>query len=67
MKVHHLQFLKIPLVKKVQDNILKHTAPESIIIFGYKMFLDESDISKLSLMLDHETERIKILRKLVAI
>lgn len=56
---------KIPLVKKVQDNILKHTAPESITIFGYKMFLDESDISKLSFMLDHETERIKILKKLV--
>ena len=56
---------KILLVKKVHTTILKHTAPEFITVFGYKMFLDQFDISKLSVLLDHETERIKILKKLV--
>ena len=35
---------KIPLVKNIHGAISKHTTPEFITIFGYKMFLDKTNM-----------------------
>jgi FkbM family methyltransferase len=58
---------KIPLVKKVHSSILQSTVPEFITIYGYKMFLDQSDdTTSYSLMLDFETNEKKILSKYIS-
>lgn len=56
---------KIPLVKKIHSIIVGHTAPEFITVFGYKMFLDKSDMTGHSITLDSENEERKILKKLI--
>ena len=58
---------KIPLVKKVHSSILQSTVPEFITIYGYKMFLDQSDdTTSYSVMLDFETNEKKILSKYIS-
>ena len=54
---------KIPLVKNIHGAISKHTTPEFITIFGYKMFLDKTNMEEYCVVFDSETEMTRILQK----
>jgi len=56
---------KVPGVRKIHLKITENTKPETIDVFGYKMFLDEKDDACHSITTDDETEEMKILKKII--
>ena len=56
---------KIPLVRKTHLKVTELTKPETIDIFGFKMYLDEKDDACHSITTDKETSELKLLKKII--
>ena len=56
---------KIPLVRKTPLKVTELTKPETIDVFGFKMYLDEKDDACHSITTDKETSELKLLKKII--